>query len=107
MMAQKSYLGEDIKIKVQAKSIDGMSLADYEWVAHLWTNSHRVVEVLKSDCIPMDDGSYVIMLDTTQVGVGTLKLKIVAELPDGDFEDGYKTTIGMATLTQIVKSNGM
>lgn len=103
-----NYLGEEIKIQVRAKPIDGMTLADYEWTAYIWTSSYRVVEVHKSDCIPMDDGSYVIILDTSKVGVGALKLKIVAEFPDGDFEDGYKTTIGVAKdITQIVKSNGV
>lgn len=107
-MGRINYLGEEIKVKVRAKPIDGMSLADYDWVALLWTSSYRVVEVPKRECIPMDDGVYVIPLDTMKVGVGSLKLKIVAELPDGDFEDGRRTTIGVVSgLTQIVKSNGV
>lgn len=107
-MERINYLGEEIKVKVRAKPIDGMSLADYEWVAQLWTSSYRVVEVPKRECIPMDDGVYVILLDTMKVGVGSLKLKIVGELPDCDFEDGYKTTIGVAKgITQIVKSKGV
>lgn len=105
---QKNYLGEELKIKVTAKPIDGMSLADYEWIARLWTSAYRVVEVAKGECIPMGDGSYAITLDTTRVGVGRLKLEVVAQLPDGDFEDGYATTIGVVdSVTQIVKRNGM
>ncbi len=101
---QIRYLGEDVKIIVRATPVDGMTLADFDWVAHLWTNSSRIIQIPKNECIPQDGGAFVIRLNTLDVGTGSLKLKIVAEIPDADFSDGFRTTIGATTIMTILKN---
>lgn len=97
------FLGEEVKIKVSVTPVDGMTLADFDWRVKLWTRSSRAVEVRKAECIPQDDKSYIVRLDTAEVGPGVLKLKIIADIPDGDFIDGHRTVIGYVEVMKIVK----
>lgn len=97
------FLGEEVKIKVWVTPVDGMTLADFNWRVKLWTRRSRAVEVWKAECIPQDDKSYIVRLDTAEVGPGVLKLKAIADVPDGDFIDGDRKAIGYIEVIKILR----
>lgn len=85
-------LGEELKAIVSAKG--GISLDECEWHIEVWCSSYKVVTIPKEECIALG-GEYAFRIDTTALGIGTPKIKVVAEVADGDFEDdGRRTTIG-------------
>ena len=87
-------LGEELKAIVSSKS--GISLDDCEWHhIEVWCSSYKVATIPKRECIALGGGKYAFRIDTTALGIGTPKIKVVAEVADGDFEDdGKRTTIG-------------
>ena len=91
-MAER-ILGEELKAIVSSKS--GISLDDCEWHIEAWCSTYKVVTIAKRECIALGGGEYAFRIDTTALGIGTPKIKVVAEVADGDFEDdGKRTTIG-------------
>ena len=86
-------LGEELKAIVSAKG--GISLDECEWHIEVWCSSYKVVKIRKEECIALGGGEYAFRIDTTAVGIGTPKIKGVAEVADGAYEDdGRRTTIG-------------
>lgn len=91
-MAER-ILGEELKAIVSSKS--GISLDDCEWHIEVWCSTYKVVTIRKDECIALGEGKYAFRIDTTALGIGTPKIKVVAEVADGDYEDdGKRTTIG-------------
>ncbi len=111
-MAER-ILGEELKADIKAKR--GVSLDDCEWHIEVWCSSYKVLRIDKKDCIPLGEGKYAYLVNTLDIGVGTPKVKVVAEVADGDFEDdGKRTTIGGCpivdedgTVVKIVKYGKM
>ena len=102
---EERYLGEKLKIKLSAKVIQSQNLADMDWVAYLWCSSYKAKRISKSEAIPLDDGSYALPLDTMAVGVGVLRGEVIAQVKDGDFDGGYRPTIGAREVgVKIIKS---
>lgn len=86
-------LGEELKAIVNAKG--GISLDECEWHIEVWCSSYKVVTIRQDECIALGGGEYAFRIDTTELGIGTPKIKVVAEVADGDYEDdGKRTTIG-------------
>lgn len=86
-------LGEQIKVLVRVK--DGnYNLDDCEWSLQVWCSTYKVVTIKKDECISLGDGAYVYMLNTEDVGAGSLRCKVVAEVDDGDYDDAKATIIG-------------
>lgn len=86
-------LGEELKAIVSAKG--DISLGECEWHIEVWCSSYKVVSIPKEECIALGEGKYAFRIDTTALGIGTPKIKVVAEVVDGDYEDdGKRTTIG-------------
>ena len=91
-MAER-ILGEELKAIVSSKS--GISLDDCEWHIEVWCSTYKVVTIRKDECIALGEGKYAFRIDTAELGIGTPKIKVVAEVADGDYEDdGRRTTIG-------------
>lgn len=99
------------KINVHADPIDGYSLADYDFECKFFVFSNRVVSIKKNEMIQhevdgvFDKDNFIAILDTEKVialGKGTLKMKLIAHVPDVDFPDGTRTEVGEITLKVVL-----
>jgi hypothetical protein len=99
---EQKYLGEEFKVKVWISSDMEFNLDEFDWEARLWCSTKREIVIKKQDAIPLGEGTYALRVDTTQTGSGTLKLKLIAQVPDGDFDDGFRTAIDAMTICQIL-----
>lgn len=88
-----SSLGTEFKINVHVEPIDGLHMSDYDFTCrfHIYTN--RNVEISKSEMIRVDDDNYIACIDSSKLGVGTIMMRIIAQIPDADFPDGLRTEI--------------
>ena len=47
----------------------------------------------KTECILTDEGRYVVLVDTEDLGVGQLMLRVVIHIPDTDYPAGYRKEV--------------
>lgn len=92
---QTVTLGSDVKIEFTADLPDELLLKDIDFtvkVINADTNSHE--DYQKADCIMVGDGaSYVVLVDTDTLGVGTLMLRLTVFIPDTDYLSGTRKEV--------------
>jgi len=93
---QTVTLGSDVKIEFTATLPDEMTLYDVDFTGKIINADKKEVDVdfAKADCIRViPKNSYVVLVDTTHLGIGTLMLKLTVQIPDTDFASGYRKEI--------------
>ena len=88
--------GSDVKIEFTADLPDGLKMADVDFSGKVINADKKdtAISFQKADCIPVDDGaSYVVLVDTTNTGIGTLLLKLVVMIPDTDYPSGTRKEV--------------
>lgn len=88
-----SSLGTEFKINVHVEPIDGLHMSDYDFTCRFYIYTNRNVEISKSEMIRVDDDNYIACIDSSKLGVGTIMMRITAQIPDADFPDGLRTEI--------------
>ena len=89
-------LGSDVKIAFTVDLPDDLILADIDFSGKVYNTMQKDDEVAfeKSDCIPIEDGkSYVVLVDTEELGVGSYLLKLTVQIPDTDYPSGYRKEV--------------
>lgn len=89
-----SALGTEFKFIVELKPIDGLHMSDYDFECALYVYTNRKVVIPKSKMIKVDDDRYkfvVNSIDAMRIGRGRINAEITAHIPDGDFDDGFRT----------------
>lgn len=94
-----AILGDDLKILVTAELPDGMKMADVDWTVKVVNISQKDKEKVyqKSECIETVEGNYVVLVDSDDLGIGRYMVRLTLEIPDTDWESGYRK--------QVVKIN--
>ena len=92
---QTVTLGSDVKIAFTADLPDGLLLKDIEFSGNV-INADTAEDTAfdKSECVMIDGGeSYVVMVDTDEMGVGTYMMKLTVHIPDTDYQRGYRKEV--------------
>lgn len=86
-------VGSQIKVEVTAKLANGLHLEDVEFSVTIFnTNDFTQTHVYqKSECLRVDADHYVVMVNTSQQGVGTYTGILTVQIPDTDYPSGYRT----------------
>jgi hypothetical protein len=93
---QTVTLGSDVKIEFTAELPDDMKLSDIDFSGKVINadEKDKVLNFVKVDCIEVEGGEcYVVLVDTTTLGVGTLMLKLTVMIPDTDYPSGYRKAV--------------
>ena len=93
---QTVTLGSDVKIAFTADLTDGLLLKDVDFTVKVinMSDKDKDVEIPKADCIMIDDGaSYVVLVDSEELGIGTLMLRLTVYIPDTDYQSGTRKEI--------------
>ena len=89
-----SALGTEFKINVHVEPIDGLHMSDYDFECVFYVYTNKRVVIKKADMKKVDDDNYLAMIDTVKgmmLGRGKVNMELTAYIPDGDFEDGFRT----------------
>ncbi|MEE1069837.1 MAG: hypothetical protein U0K81_05110 [Paludibacteraceae bacterium] len=112
-MAKKTPLisGQIPTILVKMSPIGDYHLADINWQVEFYASRGKVV-IEKAKAKKIDEDSYTVRVDTTNIGLGELHGILYPSIPDLDMEDGvYTPPIPFETEEIIVdkynKRNGM
>lgn len=81
------YLGTELKLNVNIAPIGGVSMDIFDFVVEAYCTPTRSQIITKEDAIKIDKDNFIVVVKTDVVGTGDLKVKITAQLPDGDLED--------------------
>lgn len=93
---QTVTLGSDVKIEFTAELPDNLKLSDVDFTGKVINadEKDKVLNFVKADCIEVEGGEcYVVLVDTTTLGVGTLMLKLTVMIPDTDYPSGYRKAV--------------
>lgn len=98
------FLGTEMKINISVATVGDLTMDDYEFFVEFYCSAKRVVTLKKEEGIRMDSNNYVFCVDSNETGPGLLKCKLTAYIPDGDFDDGFRTEVkGVHTKINIIK----
>jgi hypothetical protein len=93
---ERITIGSDAKIEFAAELPDGLKLGDVDFGLKVINVSEKDVseDYTKADCISKGDGeSYVVLVDTEQLGVGRVMLQLTVHIPDTDYPSGYRMEV--------------
>ena len=101
-------LGTKLKLNIHIAPIDGMTLDSYDYTTEVYCTppqKKQSIVVAKGDTIRVDAENYIVRVDTNLIGVGIIVCRIIAQIPDGDFADGYRTeVVAITTDFNVVKT---
>lgn len=90
--ALRVLMGTELKIAVESGATD---LAACDFTADIFTRPDRRVSFTRQDFQPIGGGRLMVVVDTTQLGVGgTVSVALTAHIPDADCPDGFRTEVG-------------
>lgn len=89
-------LGTEFKLSVNITGIDGLNLNDFDFDIECYTSPIRKIIYKKGDFdvnFTEDPNTCIINVDSVKLGVGKVKIRVIAYLPDTTFLDGFRTEI--------------
>ena len=93
---QEVPLGSDVKIAFTADLPDGLLLKDIGFTVKVINMSEKdkAIDVPKADCIMVFDGAaYVVLVDSEELGIGMLMLRLTVHIPDTDYPSGTRKEV--------------
>lgn len=83
-------IGTTLKINVSADFGAGLKMDDAEFTCTFFTNNRRSVSVRKADMLRIDENNYLAVIDSRELGAGTITMLFDGEVDDGDCPDGKR-----------------
>lgn len=98
------FIGTELKLNLNIEPIGQVTMDDYDFEVEVYCSVKRAIVISKRETIRVDENNYILLVDTSLVGAGDLKCKVIAHVPDNDFEDGFRDeVIGFDTGINIIK----
>ena len=98
-------LGTELKLNIHIDPIDGVTIDDYDYTTEVYCSPRKSIVIPKSETIRTDNENYIVRVDTNIIGVGKIICRVVAQIPDGDFDDGLRTeVVAITTNINVVKT---
>lgn len=91
--------GSEFKYGIKIKPINGVHLEDCDFEVSTYVNPNRSVVFKKKDEVhikKIDADTYKVVVDTynsLKIGCGTVLAQLKIHIPDGDYQDGFRTEI--------------
>lgn len=87
------YIGTEAKLNISVEPMEGAVMDDYAFECEFYCLPNRRLVLDKSQLVRVDENNYIAVVDTKPLGVGMLKCKVTAYLPDADCGDGIRTEV--------------
>jgi hypothetical protein len=96
------YVGSDLKFKIDISGA-GFDMHDDDFYIELQQGTQRV-KIAKDELVEDENSNYYLLLDTTSLGFGLVKMAVTAFVPDADFPDGMRREVNVIGLCNITKA---
>ena len=92
---QTYTMGSQLKILIAAELPDDLRMLDVDFEVMVYNDDakDKTRKYAKTECILTDEGDYVVLVDSDELGVGTYMVKAVFMIPDQDFPSGYRKEV--------------
>lgn len=92
---QTYTMGSQLKILIAAELPDDLRMLDVDFTVTVYNDDakDKTKVYAKTDCILTDEGDYVVLVDSDELGVGTYMVKATFQIPDSDFPTGYRKEV--------------
>lgn len=92
---QTYTMGSQLKILIAAELPDDLRMLDVDFTVTVYNDDakDKTKVYAKTDCILTDEGDYVVLVDSDELGVGTYMVKATFQIPDNDFPTGYRKEV--------------
>lgn len=93
--SQPVTLGSEEKVVFDAELPDTLTLQDVSFTATVYNCSEKDKSKTyqKEDCLVLEDGRYMVLIDTEELGIGMYMLRLDIQIPDADFPDGFRKEV--------------
>jgi hypothetical protein len=112
------FLGTELKLNIKIDPIpkhlnqeieEGddkeWNMEDYDFEVEIFCSPRKTITITKDEAIPVDKNNYIVLINTEDIGTGTMKVKVIAHIPDGDFVDQTRTEVQVEdTGIEIIKT---
>lgn len=88
-----SVLGTDLKISINVHPIGGVHLSECDFSCTFFVNPANSITLSKSEMKKVDSDTFIALVDSSLLGIGSVKMTIEIEVPDADFPDSTRTEI--------------
>lgn len=88
-----SVIGTELKVNINVEPIDGIHLSQCDFTCTFFINPNKSIILNKDNLIQLDDDNYLALLNSEDLGIGTVKMTIRILVPDDNFKDGTRTEI--------------
>lgn len=118
MARQKIFLGAGLTLQVEVMKMMNLSMDDYDFDIMVinsakknfiqFTKKGRITDTggitLSQNLTRDEDGKYIVAFNTTDLGIGPITIKVIAQIPDGYFADRIRPEIEeIETNIEVVK----
>lgn len=92
---QVFIMGSDVKILVAAELPDDLTLPDVDFTVTVYNVSATDKEkvYLKANCIETEEGDYVVLVDSDELGIGVYMVRLTVQIPDTDYPSGFRKEV--------------
>ena len=102
MEEEKYYIGTDLKFKIEITA-SGFNQGTDEYTIDLYSGT-RQISVTQDDIVE-DNGEYFLLVPTSSLKPGVLKMVVTAKVPDDDFPAGYRNEVTVQNLAYLKAVN--
>jgi hypothetical protein len=87
-------IGSQMKIAFSVSLSDDLHMEDVDFTVKVLSKARsKSVTMDKAECIQLGSDGYVAMVDSNDLGVGGVAVRVEVRIPDNDFAAGYRTEI--------------
>lgn len=88
-----TIIGTQLKLNINIEAINGVHMKDLDFSCKFYVDIEKAITINKDQMLYKDDDNYLAILDTTNVGIGRIRARITAQIPDTDFKNKLRTEI--------------
>lgn len=104
--ADEEYIiGSDIKILVSADLPDDLTMQDVDFTVVVYNCDLKDKQKTyqKPDCVLTTDDEYLVLVESSELGVGRYLCRLTVQIPDTDYQIGYRKEVVKINPHVIVK----
>ena len=87
------YTSSDEELNISLYPIDGYNMDEYDFVCEIFCSPLRKQIVHKKDMERIDASNYRVWMKTSVIGVGNVKVRVLAKIPNAKCDDGYRDVV--------------
>lgn len=87
------YIPSEEELNISLYPIDGYSMDEYDFTCEIFCSTFRKQVIEKNDMERIDANNYRVWMKTSMIGIGKVKVRVVARIPNDKCDDGFRDVV--------------